>query len=495
MIKIFTSVAIHPNIVKRALWVALVVGIVLNLINQGNSVFAGDLSQLSTQKLVLTFMVPYLVSTFSSVLSRISLHPGEVANISARVGCSSCGHNEIDIIKGDWVPYCNHCKSGTKWKVIQLLNTDVVLHSKKEKSLSLFAQFNPNPVIRIDGHHNIQAFNDMVSFIFGKDFAKGRSIHEFLSGLSAQTIDDCISKGLVLKHQETVAEMELLFELRGIPEMNACQIYTANITELVKAEKKIRQQAENIESSIRYASRIQGALLPSPEKFNSLLPDNFILFKPKDIVSGDFFWITEENNKIILVAADCTGHGVPGALMSMLGVAFLNQIVTSGKELRADKILNKLRDKVIHALSETRSEPGVMDGMDLSLCIMDKSSYHISFAGAYNPLWIFRKGEHIELKGDKMSVGRDEREQVPFTQQEIQLEEGDVCYMFSDGYMDQIGGAKLKKLTRNRFREKLREIHHMPFAKQKKSLEQHLIEWKKDFFQVDDVMIIGFSPY
>ena len=234
MLKIFIKVAFNKSIVERALWVTLVVGIILNLINQWNNIISVNILEINWYKFLLTFMVPYLVSTFSSVLLRISLRPGEVANISVQAICSGGGFNKIEIVKGDWVPYCDQCETETNWKIVKLLDDNMALQKQKEKSLSLFAQFNPNPVIRINDKFEIQAFNDTVKFIFGENFLEGKNILDFLPGLDPEVITKCITRGIVQRHQEKVADKDILFELRGIPEMKSCQLYATDITELKK---------------------------------------------------------------------------------------------------------------------------------------------------------------------------------------------------------------------------------------------------------------------
>ncbi len=273
---------------------------------------------------------------------------------------------------------------------------------------------------------------------------------------------------------------------------------------LQEQKDKIEAQNKDITDSIKYAQRIQRALLPPNEFFTEKLLDYFILFRPRDIVSGDFYWATEKHDKIILTAADCTGHGVPGAFMSMLGISYLNEIVNkydpnSGEPMRASIILNQLRYAVKTSLKQTGNDDEAKDGMDMALIIIDKKTNVVQYAGAHNPLFIVRNGELIKYKADKMPVGIFIREKESFTNHEIQVQKGDAVYMFSDGFVDQFGGEKGKKFMVARFRELILRIHDKPMAEQKAIFEYELDNWMnhtdvngQNYRQIDDILVIGF---
>lgn len=261
--------------------------------------------------------------------------------------------------------------------------------------------------------------------------------------------------------------------------------------ELERKNRLITEQTKEITDSIQYASRIQNAILPPPEIMNHLLPENLIVYRPRDIVSGDYFWITEKDNKIIIIVADCTGHGVPGAFMSMLGVAFLNEIVSKHEELHVEIILNDLRNQVIHSLHQTGKEGENQDGMDVALFIIDRESYELEYAGANNPLLIFRNNELIELKADKMPIGIHTHADKPFTRKEIKLKKGDMLYAFSDGYPDQFGGPMGKKYMIKNFRKLLMDIHKKSIKEQKQILEKSLDKWMANTKQIDDIIVMG----
>jgi serine phosphatase RsbU (regulator of sigma subunit) len=276
-------------------------------------------------------------------------------------------------------------------------------------------------------------------------------------------------------------------------------IVTERTLEVVKQKDEIlfknvvlEHQKKEIEDSIRYARRIQSAVIPSEKDCADLLSESFVVFRPLNIVSGDFYWIGRSGGKVIFTAADCTGHGVPGAFMSMLGVAFLNEIVNKDNIVLPDMILNHLRDKVIQALQQQGISGEARDGMDIAIVSIDKENKKLEFAGAYNPLVMIRNGEIVETSPDKMPIGIYEN-MNPFRKREIAIENGDVFYMFSDGFEDQFGGPEGKKFKSKKLKQLLLEIHKYPMSKQKDILEKNFVEWKGDLPQVDDVVIVGFA--
>jgi len=261
-----------------------------------------------------------------------------------------------------------------------------------------------------------------------------------------------------------------------------------SILKIQKAE--IEDKNHHITSSIEYASRIQHALLTPHEVVSKYLPEHFILFKPRDIVSGDFYWLKQIGNHTIYAAADCTGHGVPGAFMSMLGISFLNEIITKTRFDNAGEILDKLRKKVKISLRQTGKDNESKDGMDIAICIIDNDTHTVEYAGAYNPLYILRKGELIEIKPTRNPIGIYLREK-PFENHKFQLEKDDVLYTFSDGYVDQFGGENERKFKTKNFKNLLVEIYDKPMSKQKKILEEVLLKWQGNVEQTDDIIVFG----
>jgi len=248
----------------------------------------------------------------------------------------------------------------------------------------------------------------------------------------------------------------------------------------------------SITDSINYARRIQDAILPPEELIYSFLPQSFVLFKPKDIVSGDFYWIAEKDQNIILAVADCTGHGVPGAFMSMLGITLLSEIVNKYPVNAALEILDMLRQNVITALRQTGEKNKTKDGMDISLCVINKDFKTLQYAGAYNSIYLIRQNKLIEYKADRMPIGIHIVEKNNFTNNEIDLLEGDEIYMFSDGYVDQVGGDKLKKYLTVNFKRLVTQISDLPVSQQKEILNTTFEEYRGKYEQVDDVIVIGF---
>ncbi len=261
--------------------------------------------------------------------------------------------------------------------------------------------------------------------------------------------------------------------------------------------KLLTKQIREITSSINYARRIQLALFPIKEVLDNNFSDNFILYRPKDIVSGDFYWFRKIENKIIIVVADCTGHGVPGAFMSILGMTFLSEITNTYND-RANIILELLREKIINSLEQEKDIP-VKDGMDISLAIIDKDKKNISFAGAYNSLVKISKENEShslhEYKGDNMPVGYhfNFEKKKHFTEKKVTYKKGERIYMFSDGFKDQFGGKKGRKLNKKRFFDVLVKVQNKKMKEQKIELENFFEKWMSSskIGQVDDVLVVG----
>ena len=261
--------------------------------------------------------------------------------------------------------------------------------------------------------------------------------------------------------------------------------------EITHQKDLVDEKQKEIIDSINYAKRIQQAVLTGEDVWNKISKEYFILFKPKDIVSGDFYWAyNTPNNRSIFCLADCTGHGVPGGFMSMLGNSFLNEIVVENKIFKADQILNKLRSKIIHAL-EQKGGTQQKDGMDMSLCVWNKLDNTLEFAGANNPLWLLRGKELQEYKADKMPIGLYLETETPFSSVTIQLQAGDIVYLSTDGYADQFGGPKGKKLKYKPLIESLIKNSALPMAEQKNILDSTFNDWMHKHDQVDDVSLIG----
>ncbi len=254
---------------------------------------------------------------------------------------------------------------------------------------------------------------------------------------------------------------------------------------------RIEAQKQEITSSIEYASRIQMAMLPEQEHFSNSFPEYFIIFNPRDIVSGDFYWIAEDEKRIYFTVADCTGHGVPGAFMSTLGISTLDEIITNNANLKANTVLNLMREKIKTSLHQTGKEGEANDGMDMAFCILHKNRKTIEFSGAFNPLYLFHDGEICEYHADRMPIGIYYGEKESFTNYKIEVHPGDILYIFTDGFADQFGGSKATKYMKYNLKKLLTEIHDKPMAEQRGILEYEFEMWKGSANQVDDVTILG----
>ncbi len=280
-----------------------------------------------------------------------------------------------------------------------------------------------------------------------------------------------------LKHDKHVLEQAVNDRTKQIREKNI----------------ELAQKTKDITDSIEYASRIQNAILPPEELLKESLIDYFVLFKPRDIVSGDYYWMTRKEKKTVITAADCTGHGVPGAFMSMLGIAFLNEIVNKIDIIESHEILNQLRDYVKNSLNQKGAEGEAKDGMDIALCVIDHETKSVEFSGAFNPLIIVRNGEIVEIKADKMPIGIYEEDHKSFTKNIVEIQAGDSLYMYSDGYVDQFGGPRGKKFFSKQFKTLLLEINHNTMSQQKQILWETMEAWRGNLEQVDDILVMGFK--
>ena len=259
----------------------------------------------------------------------------------------------------------------------------------------------------------------------------------------------------------------------------------------IQAQKEhIEKQNKEIKYSFDYAKKIQNTVLPGNEVFETLFGEHFIFFKPRDIVSGDFYWISQSDHRIVLTAADCTGHGVPGSLMSMLGITMLHEIVNEKGVMNSEIILNQLRMSIARTLKQEGRIGEQKDGIDMALVIYDTKKRQLEFSGANNPIYIVRNGEMLEYKGNNMPVAFYEH-MTDFTRYTIDMKMGDRVYMFTDGFPDQFGGPQGKKFKYRPFKDLLLEIHERPMEEQHRILSLIFEEWKGDLGQIDDVLVIG----
>lgn len=259
----------------------------------------------------------------------------------------------------------------------------------------------------------------------------------------------------------------------------------------IKQRDIIIKKNKEIMADIRYASRIQQALLPKIEFINENIDEYFILHQPKSHVSGDFYWVHTQGNIKIIAVGDCTGHGISGALMHMLGAVYLNEIVTRNNYKSASDILEQLRDYIMKSLNQTGKSGETQDGLDIALCLINCKTKELQFTGANNPVYIIRNNELIEIKGDRMPVGIHINFNKPFTNNLFKLKSSDQLYLFSDGYADQFGGPNGKKFRYKQFKELLINNSHEPMNIQKEILNNIHDKWRGSLDQIDDILVFG----
>lgn len=257
-------------------------------------------------------------------------------------------------------------------------------------------------------------------------------------------------------------------------------------------QKTFEKQRRELNQSLKYASYIQKALLPERQIIDRYFPENILIYIPRDIVSGDFYWTLRRKNRYYLAVADCTGHGVPGAFMSILGISFLNQITDRHECESASIVLNLMREYIMKALQQTGREHEQKDGIDMAFCIVDKDNDELQFAGAFNPLYVVQKGKMVEIPGDKMPIGVAPEEERPFSNHRLKLNKGDMIYLFSDGFVDQFGGPLGKKFKYRPFRELLESVSDQPIEEQSRNITEAFQNWRGKLPQLDDILIFGF---
>jgi len=269
-----------------------------------------------------------------------------------------------------------------------------------------------------------------------------------------------------------------------------------DISPILQQQKLIEQQNKEMLESIRYAKLIQKAIFPTKEQLDAILTESFVLLKPKHIVSGDFYWIKEHRNKIFIAACDCTGHGVPGAFLSIIGNNLLSKCITDYGQTNPADILNQLNNEFQNANKKLiDSSYEIKDGMDIALCVIDKSKMTMEYAGAYNPIYQVKNGVLTKLETDKIPIHLfSKNTNKAFTSYQIKIESGDSYYLFSDGYADQFGGEDGKKFNYRNFQELILSIQNLTMAEQRKVFNQTIEDWKikSDEEQTDDILIVGF---
>ncbi|MBE9469402.1 MAG: PAS domain S-box protein [Bacteroidetes bacterium] len=410
-------------------------------------------------------------------------------------------------------------------KILKQAN-NLVSINKELKKLSIVASKTDNAVALMDAKGNFEwvnyGFTNMYGYTIDELVNEKNNIIGFDASLD---INDLISvwfgkkQAIIYETEKVTKRAEKIWVQTTLTpildESNKVQKLIAidsDISKIKRAEEQIQQKNDKIETqrdfalkqrdeismqkqeiidSIIYAKRIQTAVLPSKKRISKIIPEYFILYKPRNIVSGDFYWIQEKDNKVIIVVADCTGHGVPGAFMSLIGISFINEIVNVNNIIKPNEILDNLKTRIINSLQQTSREDSIRDGMDMSICVIDKEKNVLNFAGANNPIYIVRDDELIEVTPDKMPVSIYKNISKPFTNHKINLTKGDLLYLFTDGYADQFGGEKAKKFKYRQFKQLFLKIKEASMFEQKLILDKEFERWSGNLEQVDDILVLG----
>ncbi len=349
------------------------------------------------------------------------------------------------------------------------------------KMLKSNPKFTNIPVIMMTGETNAKSLEEC--FNYGASDYITKPINELVLKARVKSVIDKQEylKEIFAKNEELTAQSEEINKQKNIA--------VAKSEELVKSEHKIKIAHENIKASINYACKIQTAMLPDEAIFENQFSEHCIIFKPRDIVSGDFYWAKKINNTFIYAVADCTGHGVPGAFVSMLGMSLLNEMTIKEEDCIPSIILNDMRMAIKTSLKQTGKEKKSKEGMDVALCVINLNNLQLQFSGAYNSLYIFRDNELKILKADRQPIGVYTKEH-DFSNQNFQLQKNDVLYSFSDGYIDQFGEKTKRKFMKKNFEKLLFEIHSLPMKEQKQILEERYYQWKGNLKQLDDIVIL-----
>lgn len=373
--------------------------------------------------------------------------------------------------------------------------------------LSIVASETENAVLITDANGNLewinQGFIKLYGFTLEEIIAKhGKNLIKSSSYNNIQNaFEQCINEKKSVKYiseNKNKLGKKLWIQTTLTPIIINNQIeklvaIDTDVSKLKETEKDLKHKNKLITDSIQYAKRIQKAIMPSEETLSALFKEILIFFKPKDIVSGDFLWYYKHKQTIWVAAADCTGHGVPGAFMSLIGINLLNQIVAKNHNINAAEILNELRKQLLSRLELNNSEK-LFDGMDISFVKIDKTNKTIDFAGAYNPLYLFRKNQLTEIKGNRFPIGRYYTDKIiPFKNNTIQYQTNDIIYMFSDGYYDQLNNNSEEKYLSFRFKKLLQKINTLPFEERKPKLQNELDTWRGNSPQNDDIIIVGIN--
>lgn len=319
------------------------------------------------------------------------------------------------------------------------------------------------------------------------DFSHAVAAGNFEAEYQPLSEEDVLGHAL-LKMRDELGQRERILEMKVV---ERTEEVVRQKEEVERQSRKVVELYKNVTDSIRYAKRLQDSILPPERRIRELMPESFVFYRPKDIVSGDFYWVERVDDRIAFAAVDCTGHGVPGAFMSLIGHNGLNQAMREQGRSRPSEVLKMLNKIAFDALHKDREDQMVRDGMDMALCNYDPQRMVLEYAGANSPLYIVRGEEVLRFTPDKRPIGSFDLEGHSFTDHRIKLEQGDMVYIFSDGYADQFGGPKGKKFLYKRFRDLLLEVSRFPIERQRSMLDEAFKGWRGAHEQVDDILVIG----
>jgi len=313
---------------------------------------------------------------------------------------------------------------------------------------------------------------------------------EKIVGETLNDVEKVVDKKIIVRnHKEINKYLRYTFKALSINNEKNVLLLVDDITDLEKHKETLDEKNKQILSSITYAKRIQNALLPTKYQMQTNLKNYFLLYFPRDIIGGDFYWTANINGKVVIALADCTGHGIPGALLTILGISALNEIVITNKNTQPDDILNLLRKQIVNELNKFGGSD-THDGMDMSVCTIDYKNKILRFAGAFNDMIFINNGNLREIKADKMPIGLHNH-MDKFTLKEFEFSTGDLFYLFTDGYKDQFGGPSGKKFGKRKFLQLLKKVSNKDISIQRKICIDEYYTWKRNEIQVDDISLLG----
>ena len=388
-----------------------------------------------------------------------------------------------------------------KTELLEIMN-------EENEILSLVAKETDNTVFILNPDGKIEWINEAFQRLSGyspEEFKRKRGINIF-DASSSETIQENFKKCLISKmpvtyvsKTETKQKKAIWIHTTLTPVLNESNevirliAIDADITKIKEVEEQIAIKNMETTWSLQYARKIQNALLPLNSYVQTVFPQHFVINLPQNIVSGDFYWVANKNNKRLAVVADSTGHGVPGAFMSLLGISSIQEIVSKMANLEPTKILEELREKIVYLLNYNYDDDTATDGLDIAICVIDDKKLILNYAGSNNPAFVIRDDVLIELKPDKYFIWDSRTNKKAFTLKTFQLVPQDRIYMFSDGYSDQFGGDHDKKYSRRRLKKMLLDIYSLPLETQRDLLKMELKNWQGSNEQIDDIMVLAFE--